>query len=119
MHLVHRDTLYYRTIGITDVAEAVNHYLERMGEKWRLEARKVGAVLTSFGFTNRTRTNSGYVIQLTQEDSVRLHQLVASYGIDGYQDEFLRVPPKMCGLCSDAGFKKKATRFQPEKPSAR
>ena len=77
------------------------------------QSTKGRAVLTSFGFTKRPRTNSGYVFQLTQEHSVRLHQLVACYGIDGYQDSFLHISPDGCHLCREAGFKEKSTRFRP------
>jgi hypothetical protein len=46
-------------IWISHLTDRVNRFLEQSGDRLLLMPRKVGAVLTSFGFTNRTRTNSG------------------------------------------------------------
>lgn len=102
------------SIWIGDLAETVNFFLERAGEQLRLQPRKVGAVLTSLGFSSRTRTNSGWVLSLTQRDAERLHQLAASYGIDGIGDRYQGIPPDKCSLCVAAGLGKKRPDLAPE-----
>jgi hypothetical protein len=94
-------------IWIRDLAFKVNLFLQTAGERLRLLPRKVGAVLTSLGFTNRTRTNSGWVLYLSQQDAERLHQLAACYGVDGFKDRFLGISPDDCNLCRAAGLNKK------------
>jgi hypothetical protein len=100
-------------IYISHLADKVNRFLEQSGDRLRLLPRKVGAVLTSFGFTNRTRTNSGWVLYLSQQDAERLHQLAACYGIDGFKDRFLSMSPEDCSLCRAAGLHKKGPDLPP------
>jgi hypothetical protein len=108
----------FACIWISDLTQRVNIFLELAGEKLRLQPRKVGAVLTSLGFSSRARTNSGWVLSLTQRDAEKLHQLAASYGIDGIRgrDEFqiygIRegiqiITSDKCRLCLAAGVSKK------------
>jgi hypothetical protein len=92
---------------ISHLTEKVNLLLEQSGDRLRLLPRKVGAVLTLFGFTNRTRTNSGWVFYLSQQDEEKLHQLAACYGIDGLKDRFLIMSLEDCSFCRAAGLHKK------------
>jgi hypothetical protein len=94
-------------IWISDLTQRVNIFLELAGEKLRLQPRKVGAVLTSLGFSSHARTNSGYVISLYRQDAEKLHQLAASHGIDGIGDSFEGIPLEECSLCLAAGVGKK------------
>jgi hypothetical protein len=94
-------------IWISDLTQRVNIFLELAGEKLRLQPRKVGAVLTSLGFSSHARTNSGYVISLYRQDAEKLHQLAASHAIDGIGDSFEGSPPEECSLCLAAGVGKK------------
>jgi hypothetical protein len=91
-------------ITITKLTEQVNRFLAEMGESLRLQPRKIGAVLTSFGFSDRTRTNSGCVLSLTLQDAKKVHQLVASYGMDGFRERLPRIAPDDCSLCLAAGL---------------
>lgn len=93
------------------LTEKVNLFLEQSGDRLRLLPRKVGAVLTSFGFTNRRRTNSGWALYISQRDAEKLHQLAACYGIDGFKDRFLGMSPEDCALCRAAGLHKKGPDF--------
>jgi hypothetical protein len=106
----------FSAIWISHLTEKVNHFLEQSGDRWRLLPRKVGAVLTSFGFTNRPRTNSGYALYLSQQDAEKLHQLAACYGIDGFKDRFLSMSPEDCSLCRAAGLHKKGPDLPPAPP---
>ncbi len=103
--LVHPNKFSY--IWIRDLANNVNSFLQAAGERLRLPPRKVGSVLTSLGFANRTRKNSGWVLYVSQQDAEKLHQLVARYGIDGFKDRFLGMSPEDCSLCRAAGLHKK------------
>jgi len=106
----------FSAIWISGLTEKVNRFLEQSGDRWRLLPRKVGAVLTSFGFTNRPRTNSGYALYLSQQDAEKLHQLAACYGIDGFKDRFLSMSPEDCSLCRAAGLHKKGPDLPPAPP---
>jgi hypothetical protein len=55
----------YESVSTGDLTTLVNYLLERAGESLRLQPRKVGAALTSLGFSSRKRTNSGWVVFLT------------------------------------------------------
>jgi hypothetical protein len=95
-------------IWISDLTQRVNIFLELAGEKLRIQPRKVGAVVTSLGFSSRTRTNSGWVLSLSRKDAERLHELAVCYGIDGIRDSFPQgISPEECSLCLAAGLDKK------------
>ena len=60
----------------------VNLKLAWLRENFRLNAHEVGRALTSLGFTNRKRTNAGFVLWLAQETRKRIHSLAHAYGIN-------------------------------------
>ncbi len=103
----------YSSIWISDLTLTVNSFLHAAGESLRLLPRKVGAVLTSLGFTARTRTSSGWTVSLNRADAEKLHQLAECYGIDGLRDRFLSIPPDDCALCQAAGLNKKGADLAP------
>src|SRR5258707_314654 len=78
----------FSRIWISDLTQRVNTFLELAGEQLRIQPRKVGAVVTSLGFSSHTRTNSGWVISLSRKDAERLHQLAVCYGIYGIAGSF-------------------------------
>lgn len=104
----------FSSIWIGGLTQNVNFFLELAGEKLRLKPRKVGAVLTSLGFSSRTRTNSGWVISLNRRDAEKLHQLAASYGIDGIRDGFQSIPLDECSLCRAARLGRNEPDSAPE-----
>jgi hypothetical protein len=104
----------FTSVWISDLTEQVNIFLELEGEKLRLKPRKVGAVLTSLGFSSHTRTNSGYVISLNRQDAEKLHQLAACYGVDRTRRSFRGISPDKCTLCRAAGLDKKGSALAPE-----
>ena len=101
-------------LWISDLTKRVNFFLELAGEKLRLRPRKVGAVLTSLGFSSHRRANSGYIISLNRRDSEKLHQLAASYGIDGIGEggiceignRYQKIGHDKCNLCVAEGVGK-------------
>ena len=102
------------SIGVGNLTNLVNLFLDRAGENLRLLPRKVGAILTSLSLATRTRTNSGWAISVSRQDAERLHQLAARYGIDGFKDRFLSISPEDCTLCRAAGLNKKGRDLFPE-----
>jgi hypothetical protein len=60
-------------LRVSDLTTAMSRDLEYRDEPSRLNARKVGNVLTSLGLTNRTRTNVGYVVRLNGSDRLNIH----------------------------------------------
>ena len=62
---------------------AVNSELERRGEPSGLNERKLGDILTSLSFTNRTRKNTGYVLWLDRAARARIHAAARDYRIEG------------------------------------
>ena len=56
--------------------------LESLHETFRLNAHEVGRTLTSLGFTNRKRTNAGFILWLDKGTRTRIHNLAHAYAID-------------------------------------
>ena len=96
----------YDSIQTNDLTKMVNYSLRSAGETLRLLPRKVGAVLTSLGFSNRTRTNAGWFLSLNREDGEKLHQLAEHYGIERLNDRFQMISLDDCDLCRTAATKK-------------
>ena len=81
----------------------VNLNLERLQETFRLNAHEVGRALTSLGFTNRKRTNSGFVLWLDLRTRKRIHDLAHTYGIDQVNELQEVVFRSGCELCRKPG----------------
>jgi hypothetical protein len=107
------------SLRTSDLTRNVNHCLRVTGEKRSLEPRKVGAVLTSLGFCNRTRANSGWCVHFRKEDIKRIHDLAENYGLDRASEQLIeslfgrghRFSPESCSLCQ--GAVKRQTAFVP------
>ena len=68
--------------GQKELTFGVNLNLERLQETFRLNAHEVGRALTTLGFTNRKRTNAGFILWLDLESRKRIHNLARAYAID-------------------------------------
>jgi hypothetical protein len=86
---------------IKDLTKNVNVNLRRAGERFLLSPRAAGAILTTFGFLNRTRTSSGWVVWLDRNARKRIHELIGLYGAEVLAE---RPPSKKraepCDLCN-------------------
>jgi hypothetical protein len=80
----------------------VNLNLERLQETFRLNAHEVGRALTSFGFTNRKRTNAGFILFLDLRTRKRIHDLAHAYAIDQESQSQDESVGNRCGLCKNA-----------------
>jgi len=81
----------------------LNLNLERMQESIRLNPHEVGRTLTSLGFTNRKRTNAGFILSLDLRTRKRIHNLAHDCAIDQgdqFQEEDFR---SGCELCQNPG----------------
>jgi hypothetical protein len=93
-------TAYSGRMSINDLTTKVNLILETGGEHLRLSPRKVGAVLSSFGFTWKQRTNRGWRLVLESAEQAKIHKLLEIHGIDLKLDRFLRAGfSASCPLC--------------------
>jgi hypothetical protein len=100
------------SIQTGDLTKTVNFYLEKAGEGLRLRPRKVGSILTSLGFCNRQRTNSGWIVLLNRGDAEKLHQLAEHHGIEKMSEGFQKVSPAECELCRVATAKRSRRGLQ-------
>jgi hypothetical protein len=83
-----------------ELTVGVNFNLESLQETFRLNAHEVGRALTSLGFTNRKRTNAGFILWLDRGTRKRIHDLAHTYAIDQgteFQEESFR---NGCELCN-------------------
>jgi len=79
-----------------DLTFGINLNLERLQETFRLNAHEVGRALTNLGFTNRKRTNAGFVLWLDLRTRKRIHNLAYDNAInEGFRSG--------CELCRNAG----------------
>ena len=63
-------------------------------------------MLTSLGFSNRKRTNSGWSVLLNREDAAKVHELVGIHGIDNLSERYKTISPDDCDLCRAAVAKR-------------
>lgn len=86
-----------QTVG--DLTSLANNLLEIAGENYRLSAREVGGLLTSLGFTERGRTNRGWLISTSQRQIIHAHNLVSIYGMSLLPMELLTDIQRPCKRC--------------------
>src|ERR1700733_2164128 len=86
------------TCANSDLTDAVNLQLKYDQELFHATPHKVGHVLTSFGLTERERTNTGWMLLLSRDTRKRIHTLLRRYAVETDSS----VNREGCGLCSDA-----------------
>ena len=67
-------------VYLKSLTEFVNRELDQRGEIGTVSDKKMGAILTSLGLTNRTRTNEGYVLWLDRAARKQIHAFVRTHG---------------------------------------
>jgi hypothetical protein len=67
-----------------NLTHVVNLDLEANHELLRTSPHEVGRILTTFGLTDRKRTNSGYVLHLTRDMRKKIHGLIRHYRVAIY-----------------------------------
>jgi hypothetical protein len=102
-----------------ELTVGVNLNLESLQETFRLNAHEVGRALTSLGFTNRKRTNEGFILWLDLSTRKRIHNLTHDYAIDqesrfqqacfGNGCELCKNSPSPAEKKGDSGIKSKQT----------
>ena len=91
------------TVYVRDLTRVANNLLAESGERFRLQPRKVGSVLTSLGFTSHQRTNGGWVVWLDSWEQVLIHVLAKTHGIDHLPFRLRGIPLESCRLCQQTG----------------
>ena len=82
---------------IADLTRLVNLRLAATRERLRIKPRRIGSVLSSFGFSQRCRTSRGWAIWLELDDRKKIHQLADRYGLD--RADFEIEAFSKCSLC--------------------
>jgi hypothetical protein len=88
------------TMLVSELTSGVNSVLRTAGEGFRISPRKVGAVLTSLGLTDRQRTNTGWRLMLDRKTQKHIHELFAAYGVDNTIGQVTAESKKRCHFCS-------------------
>jgi hypothetical protein len=65
-----------------EIAARANRHLHDEREHLQLQIRRVGAILTGFGFVRRRRTKKGWALDFETHDQRRVHKTAERYGID-------------------------------------
>jgi hypothetical protein len=68
--------------AIRELTAAVNSTLLKLGERLHLSHRAAGAGLTTLGFRNHKRTQTGFVIEFDRNNRRRIHELVTRYCLE-------------------------------------
>ncbi|MEE9205177.1 MAG: hypothetical protein V3U08_09175, partial [Nitrospirales bacterium] len=97
----HPDLASSGFLRISQLTYGVNDLLKKLGERFRLQPRKVGSVLTSLGFFHRQRTSKGWVIWLHESDQERIHHLAQTHGIDNVPTRGLELSREGCKMCQE------------------
>ena len=79
------------------MTDAVNLQLKYDHELFHASPHQVGHVLTSFGLTERKRTNTGWVLLISRDSRKRIHTLLRRYAVETDSS----VNREGCSLCSD------------------
>jgi hypothetical protein len=85
------------TYANNDLTGAVNLKLKYDRELFHASPHQVGHVLTSFGLTERKRTNTGWVLLLSRDTRARIHTLLRRYALELDTS----VNREGCSLCSN------------------
>jgi hypothetical protein len=85
------------TCAYSDLTGAVNLKLKYDRELFHASPHEGGHVLTSFGLTERKRTNTGWVLLLSRDIRARIHTLLRRYALEIDTS----VNREGCTLCSD------------------
>jgi hypothetical protein len=84
---------------VGDLAQLTNENLEAAGENFQVSPREVGAIMTSLGFTNRKRTNTGWTMHISSKEEQQVHSLVSAYGVEFPVGPSERDCRRHCDLC--------------------
>jgi len=87
--------------ALREITKAANLWLRSTGERFHLNERTVSEILKTFGFVDRKRTKSGWIVSVDSATRNRLHELVWRYGVD--VSHYVRTEPSK-GRCEFCGI---------------
>jgi len=85
------------TYANSELTDGVNLKLTYDRELFHASPHQIGHVLTSFGLTDRKRTNTGWVLLLSRDTRARIHTLLRRYAVE----IDVSVNREGCSLCTD------------------
>jgi hypothetical protein len=85
------------TYANSELTDGVNLKLTYDRELFHASPHQIGHVLTSFGLTDRKRTNTGWVLLLSRDTRARIHTLLRRYAVE----IDVSVNREGCNLCTD------------------
>jgi hypothetical protein len=89
----------YGACAISTLTQAVTQQLIDNKEVFHTNAHQVGHILTSFGLTERKRTNNGYLLLLSLRARKLIHTLLRTYAVE----LDLSLNRDGCALCTNPG----------------
>lgn len=96
MHLP-RDEKGQRLVG--DLTKVINANLGAAGQTLSLSSREVGAIMTSLGFTDRKRGNTGWQMNMSTKACEQVHSMFAAYQIGLPAGLSIKECQESCELC--------------------
>jgi hypothetical protein len=87
------------TFALRYLTEMTNSFLKEACERFRVSPRGVGAALTSLGFAEHWRTNTGWVVLLDRKAQKKIHEWMAAYGVDNFLYKPTTEAMERCDLC--------------------
>jgi len=86
--------------ALRQLKNGANLNLGALGERFHWNEKAVSGVLKTFGFLNRKRTNSGWVVQIDRAARKRIHELLSLYGVDSPAACLpSQAPNELCEFC--------------------
>lgn len=70
-----------QTYSFRQLKDESNKWLADSGERFKVNEKSVSGTLKTFGFVNRKRTKSGWVVIVDRGARKRLHELLLLYGV--------------------------------------
>jgi len=86
------------TLANSELTDVVNLKLAYDRELFRASPHQVGHTLTSFGLTERKRTNTGWILLLSRDTLERIHTLLRRFPAE----LDVSVNRDGCSLCTDS-----------------
>jgi hypothetical protein len=95
---IHQDS-FKGLMHVSNLTDEVNRLLAKRRERLRLQPRKIGAILSTLGFSQRLRRNNGWIVALWEADQERIHDLVETHGMDSIGLSSMKVDLAECRMC--------------------
>lgn len=104
--------------ALRQLKDEVNRWLAAAGEHFRLNERVVSETLRPFGFVNRKRTMSGWVVLVDRAARKRLHDLLWLHGLNSLPNcHPIQSPSEQCEFCNNQNRSETSEHHAPAAPA--